>query len=319
MMDCTDRHCRYFLRLLSPHVRLYTEMVTAAAIVRGDPDRLLRFSPVEHPLALQLGGSDPALLAASVRKAAAHGYDEINLNVGCPSPRVSEGSFGACLMADPGLVGRCVSAMRAATHLPVTVKTRIGIDDHDDYGFLCAFVASVAAAGCQTFVVHARKALLSGLSPKENREIPPLLYATVYRLKADFPALRIILNGGIDTLTAVEAHLAAGVDGVMVGRKAYADPYWLTEIESAFLDRTGTWQRPSRAAIVRAMASYAEQELSAGLRLHHVTRHMLGLYHGQPGARAWRRFLSTRGCTADAGPELLLESLRMVAGEDAGF
>ena len=188
---------------------------------------------------------------------ARYGYDEINLNVGCPSARVSEGSFGACLMGSPDLVGRCVAAMRAATHLPVTVKTRIGIDDRDDYGFLQDFVATVAGAGCRTFVVHARKALLSGLSPKENREIPPLLYATVYRLKADFPELRIILNGGVDTLTAVEAHLAAGVDGVMIGRKAYADPYWLTGVEAAFLDRTGTWQPPSRAAVVRAMARYA--------------------------------------------------------------
>jgi tRNA-dihydrouridine synthase A len=319
MMDCSDRHCRYFLRLLSPHVRLYTEMVTAAAIVRGNPDRLLGFSPAEHPLALQLGGSDPDLLAAAVLKAGVHGYDEINLNAGCPSPRVSEGSFGACLMADPGLVGRCVAAMREATSLPVTVKTRIGIDDRDDYGFLCAFVATVAAAGCRTFVVHARKALLSGLSPKENREIPPLLPETVYRLKADFPDLRIILNGGIDSLAAVEAHLAAGVDGVMVGRKVYADPYWLTGVEASFLTPAGTWQRPSRAAIVGAMADYAEREMRAGVRLHHVTRHMLGLYHGQPGARAWRRFLSARGCAADAGPELLLESLQMVAGDDAGL
>ncbi|MCL4792358.1 MAG: tRNA dihydrouridine(20/20a) synthase DusA [Gammaproteobacteria bacterium] len=315
MMDCTDRHCRYFLRLLSPHVRLYSEMVTAAAIVRGDPERLLRFSPAEHPLALQLGGSDPELLAMAVRKAAACGYDEINLNVGCPSSRVSEGSFGACLMAEPALVGRCVSAMQAATHLPVTVKTRIGIDDRDDYGFLQAFVASVAAVGCRTFVIHARKALLSGLSPKENREIPPLLYATVYRLKADFPELRILLNGGVEALTAIEGHLAAGVDGVMIGRKAYADPYWLTEVEAAFLDPGGMWQRPSRSGVVRAMARYAEREMREGLRLHHITRHMLGLYHGQPGARAWRRHLSTRACAADAGPGLLLESLQMVPDE----
>jgi tRNA-dihydrouridine synthase A len=319
MMDCTDRHCRYFLRLLSPHVRLYTEMVTAAAIVRGDPDRLLRFSPEEHPLALQLGGSDPDLLAAAVFKAGVHGYDEINLNAGCPSPRVSEGSFGACLMADPELVGRCIRAMQAATSLPVTVKTRIGIDDRDDYGFLCAFVATVADAGCRTLVVHARKALLSGLSPKENREIPPLLYETVYRLKGDFPELRIILNGGIDSLAAIETHLAAGVDGVMVGRKAYADPYWLTGVETTFLGKAGAWQPPSRAAIVRAMAHYAGQQMHDGVRLHHITRHMLGLYHGQAGARAWRRFLSTRGCVPDAGPQLLLESLQLVAGEDAGF
>ncbi|MEZ5561424.1 MAG: tRNA dihydrouridine(20/20a) synthase DusA [Gammaproteobacteria bacterium] len=318
MMDCTDRHCRYFLRLLSPHARLYSEMVTAAAIVRGDPDRLLRFSPAEHPLALQLGGSDPELLAMAVRKAAPYGYDEINLNVGCPSSRVSEGSFGACLMAEPALVGRCVSAMRAATHLPVTVKTRIGIDDRDDYGFLQAFVASVAAAGCQTFVIHARKALLSGLSPKENREIPPLLHATVYRLKADFPYLRILLNGGVEALTSIDAHLAAGVDGVMIGRKAYADPYWLTEVEAAFLDQSGMWQRPSRSEVVRAMARYAEQEMREGLRLHHITRHMLGLYHGQPGARAWRRHLSTRACAAGTEAGLLLESLQMVAGEETG-
>lgn len=319
MMDCTDRHCRFFLRLLSPHARLYSEMVTAAAIMHGDTDRLLRFSPVEHPLALQLGGSDPGLLAAAVRKAAGYGYDEINLNVGCPSARVAEGSFGACLMGAPALVGRCVGAMQAETHLPVTVKTRIGIDDRDDYGFLHEFISTVAAAGCRTFVVHARKAILTGLSPKENREIPPLLYATVYRLKADFPELRILLNGGVDTLSAVETHLAAGVDGVMIGRKAYTDPYWLAAVEAGFLDRTGEWHPPSRAEVVRAMARYAEQEMSAGVRLHHITRHMLGLYHGQPGARAWRRFLSTRGCAADAGPELLLESLQIVAGDETGF
>jgi tRNA-dihydrouridine synthase A len=319
MMDCTDRHCRFFLRLLSPHARLYSEMVTAAAIVRGDAHRLLRFSPVEHPLALQLGGSDPELLAAAVRKAGDYGYDEINLNVGCPSPRVAEGSFGACLMGAPDLVSRCVAAMQAATDLPVTVKTRIGIDDRDDYGFLQEFIATVAAAGCRTFVVHARKAMLSGLSPKENREIPPLRYATVYRLKVDFPELRILLNGGVDTLVAVETHLAAGVDGVMIGRKAYADPYWLTAVEAGFLDQAGRWQPPSRADVVTAMARYAELEMREGVRLHHITRHMLGLYHGQPGARAWRRFLSTRGCAVDAGPELLLESLQTVAGEETGF
>lgn len=319
MMDCTDRHCRYFLRLLCPHVRLYSEMVTAAAIMHGDTDRLLRFDPVEHPLALQLGGSDPRLLAAAVRKAEPYGYDEINLNVGCPSSRVAEGSFGACLMGSPDLVARCVEAMQAESRLPVTVKTRIGIDDRDDYGFLHDFVSQVAAAGCQTFVVHARKALLSGLSPKENREIPPLLYATVYRLKADFPGLRIILNGGVDTLAAIRTHLASGVDGVMIGRKAYADPYWLTTVETGVLDRTGIWQPPSRGEVVAAMARYARQETGEHVRLHHITRHMLGLYHGQPGARAWRRFLSIRGCAADAGPGLLLESLQMVAGDDAGF
>ena len=205
--------------------------------------------------------------------------------------------------------------MRSATPLPITVKTRIGIDDYDDYGFLKAFVATVAAAGCGTFVVHARKALLSGLSPKENREIPPLLYPVVYRLKADFPELRILLNGGVDTVTAIQAHLAAGVDGVMIGRKAYADPYWLSEVEAAFLAPAGAWQRPTRSAIVRAMADYAAREVALGVRLHHITRHMLGLYHGQSGARAWRCFLSTRGCAADAGPGLLLESLQMVGGQ----
>lgn len=316
MMDCTDRHCRYFLRLLSPHVRLYSEMVTAAAIVNGDTDRLLRFTPAEQPLALQLGGSDPELLAAAVHKAAQYGYDEINLNVGCPSARVAEGSFGACLMGAPDLVARCVAAMQSATRLPVTVKTRIGIDDRDDYGFLRDFITTVAAAGCTTFVVHARKALLSGLSPKENREIPPLRYATVYRLKADFPELRIVLNGGIDRLDAVAEHLAAGVDGVMIGRKAYADPYWLTTVEAGFLQRAAMWRPPSRAEVVVAMARYAGQEMSRGVRLHHITRHMLGLYHGQSGARAWRRFLSTRGCAADAGPQLLLESLQLVTGEN---
>ena len=199
------------------------------------------------------------------------------------------------------------------------MHVHVGIDDRDDYGFLREFIAAVAAAGCRTFVVHARKAILSGLSPKENREIPPLLYATVYRLKADFPELRILLNGGVDTLAAIHAHLSAGVDGVMIGRKAYADPYWLTAVEANVLDQTGVWQPPSRAEVVRAMMRYAQQEMGEWVRLHHITRHMLGLYHGQPGARAWRRFLSTRGCALDARPELLLESLQMVAGEDAGF
>lgn len=320
MMDCTDRHCRYFLRLISPRVRLYTEMITAAAIIRGDAARWLRFDAAEHPVAVQLGGSDPALLAAAARRAAAEGYDEINLNAGCPSERVSEGSFGACLMYSPGLVADAVVAMRSVTDLPVTVKTRIGVDDRDDYGFLRDFVGTVAAAGCSTFIIHARKAFLSGLSPKENRTVPPLRYDVVYWLRRDFPDLGLVINGGIDGEQGIRDHFAAGLDGVMIGRKAYADPWWLAELDRQFL---GTGTPPSvpaaRAEVVEAMAAYAGRESAAGVRLHHVSRHMLGLYHGQPGARAWRRALTLGAARADAGPAVLLDALRLVEGQQAAM
>ncbi len=309
MMDCTDRHCRYFMRLLSPRVRLYTEMLTAAAIVRGSTDRLLRFDPSEEPVAVQLGGSDPALLAAAAKRAADYGYDEINLNAGCPSERVSDGAFGACLMKSPDLVGECVVAMQAVTSVPVTVKTRIGLDDRDDYGFVRDFVGAVSAAGCRTFILHARKAYLSGLSPKENRTVPPLRYDVVYQLRQDFPDLRLIINGGIDSADGVRQHLAAGLDGVMIGRKAYADPWWLTELDDTFLAAGGRVEPRSRAAVVSGMVDYARRECRSGTRLHHISRHLLGLYHGQPGARSWRRAITLGSARPDAGPDILLSAL----------
>lgn len=312
MMDCTDRHCRYFLRLLSPRIRLYTEMITAAAIVRGAARRWLRFDPAEHPVAIQLGGSDPDLLARAAGLAATEGYDEINLNAGCPSERVSEGAFGACLMKSPGLVAECVSAMRAATSLPVTVKTRIGVDERDDYGFVRDFVGIVAAAGCRTFVIHARKAYLAGLSPRENRTVPPLRPEVVYQLRRDFPELEFVINGGIDTEACIRQHLAAGIDGLMVGRKAYADPWWLTGMDRVFLASPDAPASPTRPAVVMAMADYARRECGGGIRLHHVSRHLLGLYHGQPGARTWRRALTLGAAAPDAGPDILLRALDQV-------
>lgn len=314
MMDCTDRHCRYFLRLLSPRIRLYTEMITAAAIVRGDGPRWLRFDPVEHPVAIQLGGSDPVLLAEAARLAAAEGYDEVNLNAGCPSERVSEGSFGACLMKSPGLVAECVSAMRAASPLPVTVKTRIGVDDRDDYGFVRDFVGIVSEAGCCTFIIHARKAYLSGLSPKENRTVPPLRHDVVYQLRRDFPGLELIINGGIESAAGIRQHISAGLDGVMIGRKAYSDPWWLTDVDAEFLAGAAPVLPLTRRDVVLAMADYAQHECGAGTRLHHVSRHMLGLYHGEPGARTWRRTLTLGAAQADAGPDVLRQALEQVEG-----
>lgn len=316
MMDCTDRHCRYFLRLLSPRIGLYTEMLTAAAIVRGSTDRWLRFDPSEHPVAIQLGGSEPALLAAAARLATDYGYDEINLNAGCPSERVSDGAFGACLMKDPELVARCVEAMRAVTPLPVTVKTRIGVDDRDDYDFVRDFIRIVSAAGCDTFIIHARKAWLTGLSPKENRTVPPLRYDVVHRLRQDFPALRLIINGGVDSTDSVREQLAAGLDGVMIGRKAYADPWWLVDVDAAVWSPDETVPAPSRTDIALAMADYAGRELRSGTRLHHISRHLLGLYHGQPGARAWRRCLTLGAARPDAGAELIRAALAEVSNAE---
>ena len=311
MMDWTDRHCRYFFRLLSADVRLYTEMVVDQALLNGDPARLLAHDETDNPVALQLGGSDPASLAAAVRIADAHGYDEYNLNIGCPSDRVQSGRFGACLMAEPGLVADCVAAMQAATRLPVTVKTRIGIDDRDDFAFLQAFIDTVAGAGCRTFIVHARKAILSGLSPKENRTIPPLIYDRVYRLKREYPDLSIVINGGIDLLEEVQTHLQH-VNGVMIGRRAYAHPYLLAELQRSILNPAQAGEPlPDRRQIVMQMADYAERELTAGVRLHHITRHMLGLFAGQPAARNWRRFISEQGQLPGAGPDVLLESLNV--------
>jgi len=307
MMDWTDRHCRYFMRLISPRVRLYTEMVTAAALHHGDSGRLLDFDESEHPVALQVGGSDPALMAAAARLGANRGYDEININVGCPSERVQSGSFGACLMAEPETVADCVSAMRDSVDVPVTVKSRIGIDDHDDYEFLRRFVVAQAEAGCEVFVVHARKAILKGLSPKENRSVPSLRYDRVYALKAEFPALTIVLNGGVTTLAECRDHLEH-VDGVMIGRQAYHDPYLLAELEAALL-APADWQALSREQVVEHMLPYIERELVKGADLQHITRHLLGLYAGQPGARHWRRYLSENAHRRNAGPEVVRAAL----------
>jgi tRNA-dihydrouridine synthase A len=307
MMEWTDRHCRYFLRLISPHARLYTEMVTAQAVLHGDRERLLGFDAAEHPVALQLGGSDPDMLARAATIGAGFGYDEINLNIGCPSDRVQSGRFGACLMEEPPLVRDCVAAMRAAVTIPVTVKSRIGIDAHDDYGFLRDFVATVAESGCSVFVVHARKALLAGLSPRENREVPPLRYGYVYRLKEEFPQLAVVVNGGVRRLPGVHEHLAR-VDGVMIGREAYHNPYFLAEVEAALY---GT-KPPRREDVIARFLPYVEARLAEGVRLPAITRHVLGLYTGQPGARRWRRRLSEEASRPGAGAELLRDSMTLV-------
>jgi len=290
MMDWTDRHDRFFLRLLSRHARLYTEMVTEQAVRFGERDRLLGFSAEEHPLALQLGGSDPAHLADAARIGEQYGYDEINLNCGCPSDRVQSGAFGACLMAEPALVARCVADMQQAVSVPVTVKCRIGIDDQEDYPALSAFVAAIADAGVRTVIVHARKAWLKGLSPKENRSIPPLRYDLVYRLKADRPDLTVAINGGIETLDQCQGHLAH-TDGVMLGRAAYQNPYLLADADARLFGDAAP--RPSRHAVAYAMADYADRMAGAhGVRAGHIARHLVGLFQGLPGARAWRRHLS---------------------------
>lgn len=312
MMDWTDRHCRYFLRQLAPDIRLYTEMVTAMAIVRGNPERLLAFDRAEHPVALQIAGSDPAMLAQATRIGASFGYDEINFNLGCPSSRVQSGRFGACLMAEQELVRECVAAMCAVSPVPVSVKIRIGVDDQDGEEDLAGFVAAIAEAGCGIFIVHARKALLTGLSPKENREIPPLRYDMVHRLKERFPDLVVQLNGGISDCGAIEAHLR-WTDGVMLGRKAYDDPYFLTEVQKTFFPNT-EWQPPGRHEVVERMHRYGKLQMELGTSVHQVVRHMLGLYRGMPGGRAWRRFLAEKmpGDRANAG--LLLDSLVVFHG-----
>jgi tRNA-dihydrouridine synthase A len=295
MMDWTDRHCRSFHRLLAPHARLYTEMVTTGAVLHGDRERLLGFGAAEHPVALQLGGHEPHELAACARIGADLGYDEINLNVGCPSDRVQSGRFGACLMREPALVADCVAAMRAAVSIPVTVKCRIGVDEQDDFAALHRFTELQAAAGLRTLIVHARKAWLHGLSPKENREIPPLNYPRVYELKREFPQLRIVINGGIGDAAAAARHLQH-VDGVMLGRTAYHDPYQLARLEQALF----ATPLPERDDVVQHMRPYIEAHLRSGGMLNHVARHLLGLYLGLPGARAFRRHLSKQMHRHDA-------------------
>jgi len=309
MMDWTDRHCRFFLRLITRRARLYTEMITAPALVHGDVAHHLDFDRAEHPLALQLGGSDRAQLAHAARLGERWGYDEINLNCGCPSERVQTGSFGACLMREPALVADCVKAMRDAVGIPVTVKHRIGLDAEDDYGFVRDFVGSVARAGCDVFIVHARNAVLKGLSPKQNREIPPLRYEIVHRLKRDFPMLAIVLNGGLDDYDVIEGELG-GVDGVMLGRVAYHDPYWLAQVDwRLFGDETPA---RSRAEVLRTMERYASSQITRGTPLRAITRHMLGLYHGQSNGRLFRRLLSDPAKLNDSDPQMLEEALTIV-------
>lgn len=300
-----------FHRQLTRRARLYTEMVTAEAVLHGDRARLLGFAMQEHPIALQLGGSDPTRLAAAAKIGEDFCYDEINLNVGCPSDRVQNGRFGACLMAEPTLVGACVSAMRKAVDVPVTVKCRIGIDDQDSETDFQNFIDIVANAGCDVFIVHARKAWLDGLSPKENRDVPPLDYQRVYRLKAARPELTIVINGGIASLDEAQAHLAH-VDGVMLGRAAYQTPYILAQVDHLFFGDTGNPN--TRAEAVSAILPYVEEHVAKGGRLHNVARHMLGLYHGRPRARAFRRHLSQHGTGADAGAEVLREALAIAEG-----
>ncbi len=309
MMDWTDRHCRYFHRLLSRHARLYTEMVTSSALLHGRWQRLLHFDPAEQPVALQLGGSEPQALAHCARMGADYGYAEINLNVGCPSDRVRTGRFGACLMAEPERVAACISAMRAAVHIPVTVKTRIGIDQRDSYTELVDFIGQVAEAGCDVFIVHARKAWLQGLSPKQNREIPPLDYARVYRLKRDFPQLGIVINGGISDVQQASEHLRQ-VDGVMLGRAAYQQPYLLAEVDQRLFGSSRPI--PQRQEVLAELIPYLQRQSDQGVALKCMTRHILGLYQGQSGARRWRRHLSEHAHRPEASPSIVLEAISWV-------
>ena len=309
MMARTDRHERYLLRLITRRTLLYTEMVSAGALVNGDAARLLAFHRAEHPVALQVGGSHPPEMAQCARLAEAAGFDEININVGCPSARVRDGRFGACLMAEPRLVGRCVRAMRRACALPVTIKTRIGIDDRDSYALLREFVRVVADSGCRTFIIHARKAWLHGLSPAQNRTLPPLRHDRVYRLKQDLPELEIVLNGGVHDLESVRAQLAR-VDGVMIGREAYRNPYLLAEADRAVFGEDD--EAPTREEVVLGFLPYLRAELARGTPLAALTRHLPGLYRSRPGARRWRRLLTEGACRPGAGPQLLLEALELV-------
>jgi len=305
MLDWTDKHCRYFLRQISQHALLYTEMVTTGAIIFGKGD-YLGFNHQEHPVALQLGGSDPTDMTKCAVKAQEYGYDEVNINVGCPSDRVQNGRFGACLMAEPQTVATCIKTMQAAVDIPVTVKSRIGIDEMDEYEDLTRFIETVAAGGCDTFIVHARKAWLKGLSPKENRDIPPLLYDRVYHLKEQFPHLHISLNGGVKTLEDVALHLQF-LDGVMIGREVYSNPYILAEVDKRFYADAHAVK--TRAEVVMAMLPYIEQQLEQGARVWNIARHMLGLFQGQPGGRIWRRYLSEQGTKTGTGVELLTDAL----------
>ena len=314
MIDWTDRHDRYFLRLISKQALLYTEMITTGAIIHGDRERHLGFNNEEHPVAVQLGGSNPSDLAQCSKICEDFGYDEINLNVGCPSDRVQSGAFGACLMAQPDLVAECIDQMKSACNLPVTIKCRIGIDDQDEYEDLQRFVTTTKEAGCETFIVHARKAWLQGLSPKENRDIPPLNYERVYQLKREFPELEIIINGGIKTLDECKHHLNS-VDGVMMGREAYQNPFILADVDHLFFNEPSTSALPSiitRHDIVDEMIGYIDELLASGGQLKWVSRHILGIFQGMPGARAWRRHLSQNAYKKDATTEVIREALKYI-------
>lgn len=316
MMDWTDRHCRYFHRLLTRRSLIYTEMLTTGAVLHGDRARLLGFDAFEHPVAIQLGGSDPAALAESARIAQDFGYDEINLNVGCPSDRVQEGRFGACLMAEPRLVAACVAAMKRAVALPVTVKCRIGIDDQDPQAALDTLTGAVVGEGVDALIVHARKAWLEGLSPRENRDIPPLDYDRVYRLKQAHPDLQVIINGGVRTLEEARAHLAH-VDGVMMGRAAYQEPWRLLTVDPELFGVAAPFA--SGKDVVHALIPYVERELAKGVRLYAIARHILGLFHAVPGARAFRRHIATHGTKADADARVLLEAVALLPDQTAAL
>ncbi len=314
MMDWTDRHCRVFHRVLSQHAVLYTEMVTGLAVKHGDRQKLLGFDPVEQPVVLQLGGSDPQILSEAAKVGEDFGYAEINLNVGCPSDRVQGGHFGACLMAEPKLVADCVASMQAEVKIPVNVKCRIGIDDQDEEQALSDFIGTVSGVGCKTFVVHARKAWLKGLSPKENREIPPLNYDRVHRLKAEFPQLHINLNGGLENLDQALPHLA-DLDGVMLGRAAYHTPWILSGVDAAF--GQGAGPVATRREAVEKFMPYVERELARGVALPRITKHMMGLYHGQPGGRIWRQILTVEGAKSGASASVILQALAAVEAQAA--
>lgn len=310
MMDCSDRHARFFLRLFSSRILLYTEMITAAAILHGDREHLLGFNPEEHPLAVQLGGSDPEQLHRAAQVCAELDYDEINLNCGCPSDRVQSGQFGACLMQDPVLVAECVSALRSASDLPVTVKLRTGVDQEDDYDRFAGFAGAQIDAGAEALIVHARNAWLQGLSPKQNREIPPLKYEWVYRLKRDFAGSEIIINGGIDNLDACLQHLRQ-VDGVMLGREPYRNPYILHNVDEVVFAQPVT-DVPDRITLLHRMYPYIEKQLRQGLPLTRVVRHLVGLFHGEPNGRRWRRYLSENAYRKNAGIETLQQAERLL-------
>lgn len=310
MMDCSDRHNRFFLRLFSPHILLYTEMVTAAAIVHGNHQRLLGYNDEEHPVAVQLGGSNPDQLFQAAKICGEFEYDEINLNCGCPSDRVQSGSFGACLMADPGLVSECVSALRSATSLPVTVKHRTGIDQQEDYDLFCEFAKTQIEAGVDALIVHARNAWLQGLSPKQNRDIPPLKYDWVYRLKEDFPDTEIVINGAIKTLNAALEHLTR-VDGVMLGREPYQNPFMLEKVNQLIFDEPNQ-SVPDRLSILNRVYPYIESQLQQGMPLSRMIRHIIGLYRGEPGARQWRRYLSEHGNRQNATMDVFYQAERLI-------